>query len=98
MSNSFKITYSWEKRSEPYGFDEENYIDWSMLFSCLRRFLALYDGTFLVRINEFDLHFDLEPDLSTIFEELPGVLETLTANTDSPVELHLFEQGTDLIF
>jgi hypothetical protein len=98
MSNSFKITYKWEKRSEPYRFDEEDYIDWTRLFTCLRRFLALYDGTFRVRINEFDLHFDLEPDFSTIFEELPDVLETLKANTDSPAELHLFEQGTDLIF
>ena len=98
MSNSFKITCKWEKRSEPYRFDEEDYIDWTMLFMSLRRFLALYDGPFLIRINEFDLDFDLEPDLSTIFEELPDVLEALSTNTDSPVELHFFEQGTDLIF
>lgn len=98
MSHSFEITYKWEKRSEPYRFAEEDYVDATMLFMCFRRFLALYDGTFLVRINELDLHFDLEPDFSTIFEELPDALEALTANTDSPAELHFFEQATDLIF
>jgi hypothetical protein len=98
MSNSFKITYKWEKQSEPYPFDEEDYIDWTMLFICLERFLALYEGTFVVRINELDLLFDLDPDFSIIFEELPDVLEALMANTDSPVELYFAEQGTDLKF
>jgi hypothetical protein len=98
MSKSFKITYNWEKQSEPYPFDEEDYVDANVLFICLERFLALYEGTFLVRINEFDLHFDLDPDFSIIFEELPGVLQTLMSNTDSPVELYFAEQGTDLNF
>jgi hypothetical protein len=98
MSNSFKITYRWEKRSDPQYFDEEDFVDATVLYICLRRFLALYEGTFLIRINEFDLHFYLRPDLSTIFEELPDVLEALTANTDSPVRLYFFEQGTELSF
>jgi hypothetical protein len=98
MSNSFKITYNWEKRSEPYDFDEEDYLDATVLFICLERFLALYDGTFLVRINEFDLLFYLDPDLSTIFEKLPDVLEALKADTDSPVRLHFFEQSAELSF
>jgi hypothetical protein len=98
MSNSVKITYNWEKRSEPYRFDEEDFSDITVVALCLERFLALYEGTFLVRINEFDLNFYLNPDLSTIFEELPDVLETLMSNTDSPVGLHFFEQGTELSF
>lgn len=98
MSASFKITYQWEKRSEPYHFDEEDIVDASVLFICLERFLALYEGTFLVQINEFDLNFYLNPDLSTIFEELPDFLQTLTVNTDSPARLYFFEQGTELSF
>ena len=68
------------------------------LVLCLERFLAIYQGQFVVHINGLDLHFDLRPDLSTVFEELPDVLEALTSDTDSPVELHFFEQGTDLAF
>jgi hypothetical protein len=98
MSNAFKITYKWEKRSDPYSFYEEDFVDYTVLFTCLRRFLALYDGTFVVRISELDLHFDLEPDFSIIFEELPDALEALLLNTDSPVELYFAEQGTDLKF
>jgi hypothetical protein len=98
MSDSFKIIYNWEKQNEPYRFDEEDFSDITVVALCLERFLSIYEGTFLVRINEFDLLFYLDPDLSTIFEELPGVLEALTANTDSPVELRFFEQGTELSF
>jgi hypothetical protein len=98
MKNSFKITYNWEKRSEPYHFDVEDYVDATALFICLEQFLSLYEGKFLVCINCFDLHFYHNPDLSTIFEELPDVLEALMANTDSPVELRFFEQGTELSF
>jgi hypothetical protein len=98
MSNLFKITYKWEKRSEPYRFDEEDYVDITVVDLCLERFLSLYEGTFVVHINDFDLLFDLHSDFSIIFEELPEVLEALTANTDSPVELYFAEQGTELIF
>jgi hypothetical protein len=68
------------KRSEPQHFDAEDFEDYTVLYICLRRFLALYEGKFLVRINEFDLLFYLDPDLSIISEELPDVLETLMWN------------------
>jgi len=98
MNDSFKITYSWEKQSTPSRFEAEDYVDVTPLVLCLERFLAIYEGQFVVHINDLDLHFDLRPDLSTVFEELPEVLEALTSDTDSPVELHFFEQGTDLSF
>lgn len=98
MNVSFKITYCWEKRSDPSHFEEEDYVDVTALFLCLRRFLALYEGKFMVRVNDLDLLFDMDPDLSTIFEELPETLETLTSDTRSPVGLYFFEQGTDLTF
>ena len=68
------------------------------LILCLERFLAIYAGQFVVSINDLGLHFDFRPDLSTVFEELPDVLEALTSDTDAPVELHFYEQGTDLAF
>jgi len=98
MDVSFKITYFWEKRSDPFHFEEQDYVDVTMLFLCLQRFLALFKGEFVARVGDLDLHFDLDPDLSTIFEELPETLESLASVTDSPVELRFFEQGTDVTF
>jgi len=73
-------------------------VDVNALVLCLERFLAIYTGQFAVHINDLDLHFDLRPDLSTIFEELPDVLKALTSDTEAPVELYFYEQGTDLTF
>lgn len=98
MSDLFKVTYYWEKRATRLDFDEGNYADATELFLGLERFLATNQGHFVVYVDDFDLHFDLDPDLSTIFEELPEVLGDLTAETELPVELHFYEQGTDLIF
>ena len=98
MSVSFNITYSWKKQSTPSRFEAEDYADVTALVLCLERFLAIYMGQFVARLNDLDMHFDLRPDLSTIFEELPDVLEALTSDTTAPVELYFFEQGTDLTF
>ena len=96
MSVSFKIEYSWEKQSTPSRFVEGDFVDVNALVLCLERFLAIYAGQFVVSINDLDLQFDLRPDLSTVFEELPDVTGVLTSDTDAPVELYFFEQGTDL--
>ena len=98
MSESFKITYSWEKQSTPSRFEEGDFVDVNALVLSLERFLAIYAGQFVVSIDDLDLQFELRPDLSTVFEELPDVLEALTSDTDAPVELYFFEQGTDLAF
>jgi hypothetical protein len=98
MLTDFKITYSWEKRPDPEDFSENDYVDWSKIFQCLRRFLAFYKGEFVVHIGDLELYFDLDPDLSTIFEALPEVLESLTSDTVSLVVLDFFEQGTDIAF
>ncbi len=94
--SAFKITYSWQQRSKPLPFAEEDYVDASVLFLALERFLAIHQGEFIVQVDNLRLHFDLDPDLSTVFEEIPAVLEDLTADTESPVELYFYEQGTDL--
>lgn len=98
MSVLFKITYSWEKRSVPQRFDEDDYVDLAAVVLSLEHFVAIYQGQFVVHIHDNDLLFDLRPDLTTIFEELPNVLEALTTKTKVPVKLHFYEQGTDLTF
>jgi hypothetical protein len=98
MITPFKITYSWEERANPEDFSPDDYVDWSAIFQCLRHFLTLYKGEFVVQIGDRSLYFDFSPDLSTIFEALPEVLERLTVDTPSPVVLDFFEQGTDLAF
>jgi hypothetical protein len=96
VNTTIKITYSWKKRTIPNRFDEDDYADVTELFIGLRRFIALYDGHFVLHIAGYDLHFDFSPDLSTVFEELPVILESLTKPTREPVSLDFFEQGTDI--
>lgn len=96
MNDLFKITYFCEERGTPFHFDMEDYADVSPLYLCMERFLSAYQGEFVLKIGDIDLTFEFRPDLSTIFDELPNALETLTSETASPVELYFFEQGTDL--
>lgn len=94
MNQTFKISYSWEKLSEPDYFFE--IVDATKIFTSLSYFLSLYKGQFIVSVQEHNACFDLRPDLSTIFEDIPLVLSQLTKDTHSPVEFDFFEQGTDV--
>lgn len=94
MSQTFKISYYWEKLSEPNYFLE--IVDANKIFVSLSYFLSRYKGQFIISVQEHDACFDLRPDLSTIFEDIPLVLEKLTKDTHSPVEFDFFEQGTDV--
>ena len=96
MSAVFKITYSWQKRREPLPFGEDDYVDASPLSLALQHFLANWEGGFVVQIDDTKLRFDLRPDLSTVFQEIPDVLKKLTLASAAPAELYFFEQGTDL--
>lgn len=96
MNNIFKIQYLYQKRSKAQYFEEEDYVDASPIFLCLEHFLAIYEGKFILQLGEFDLSFDLDPDLSTIFLELPDVLMSLTMEQEAPTELYFYEEGTDL--
>jgi len=75
---------------------DEDLVDASELFVCLRRYLRSHHGTFSMRFNGVELQFDMDPDLSTVFEELPGILDAVAEDTNRPVDLYFFEQGTDL--
>ena len=94
MNLEFRITYEWIKRDVPGTFLE--IVDASKIANSLDYFLTIYQGYFTLNIQGYELHFDLDPDLSTIFEMIPNALITLTKNTDQPVELDFFEQGSDI--
>jgi hypothetical protein len=94
--STFTITYSWYSRSQPRSFATEDYVDASRVFLALRRFLATVQGEFVVQVGNCTLRFALDPDLSTVFEEMPLVLEQLRMDTPAPIELAFYEQGTDL--
>ena len=107
MNKIFKIEYFKSRRShvmsEPFDFSEEEYVDASLIFLSLEHFLAMNQGTFILKVGDFDLShgeashfFDLDPDLSTIFEDIPDVLMSLATQEESPEELYFYEQGTDL--
>lgn len=95
---SVPMTMSWSilPRAEARSWTGDEFIDASELFRTFRRFLSRHQGEFALRFDSVELSFDLDPDLSTVFEDLPDVLESLTEDTREPVELDFFEQGTDI--
>lgn len=94
MSQTFEIFYWWEKLSKPSYFLE--IVDTTRVSVALDYFLSIYKGEFAISLQGHEACFDLRPDLSTIFEDIPLVLEKLTTDTESPVEFYFFEQGTEV--
>lgn len=92
MSQAFEISYWWEHLSKP-GYCVEM-VDATRVFISLNYFLSIYEEEFVIHVQEHDACFDLRPDLSTIFEDIPVVLKQLTTDTKSPVEFDFFEEGT----
>lgn len=97
MLVNYCISFSFSRLREPLTFNPEDYAEWGPLFQSLRHFLSYYQGEFELQIADRCLHFEFDPDLSTIFEDLPSVLDRLTTDTTEPVYLDFFEQGTDLM-
>src|SRR4051812_13068698 len=94
MPGSFRISYRWVPRQEPSYLPE--FVDATPLFICLMRFISLHEGQFELHLGDDTLEFSFGPDLSSVFEELPDVLEALTSSSKYLVELYFFEQGTGL--
>jgi hypothetical protein len=92
----FRITWHVERRRETLLEPGDELADASDVFLSLRRFLRAYQGVFTIWVGAVGAGFDLDPDLSTVFEDLPGVLEALAQDVSPAVLLHFFEQGTDL--
>lgn len=93
----FEIKYSWKVREKPYRFSVDEYVDVTPLVLCLEEFLSLFEGTFTIRVGEVEAVFDLKPDLSTIFEELPRMIEAITTNPNTSTDIDFYEQGTEII-
>lgn len=97
MLTNFRISFSFNRLNEPLIPNAEDFAKSKSLLESLHHFLSYNRGEFELLIADRRLHFDFDPDLSTIFEELPYVLEQLTTDTTEPVYLDFFEQGTDLM-
>ncbi|XXT19165.1 hypothetical protein WME94_53960 [Sorangium sp. So ce429] len=94
MVEPFKISFAWAPRPEPLGAaalagEEE-------IFLALLRFVARYDGSFTVSVGAHEARFELDLDLSTVFRELPDVLEGLLAEGGGPAVIDFFDQSADL--
>ncbi|MBI1926590.1 hypothetical protein HYR99_20405 [Candidatus Poribacteria bacterium] len=79
-----------------WHFDENDVVDVTELQLALLKFATGKNRYWSIFINGLELPFQYSPDLTTIFDEIPDVLEELLQNRKAPVELYFFEQGTDL--
>jgi len=68
----------------------------SALEFALWKFTDEHNRNWSIFVNGLELQFEYSPDLTTIFIELPNVLESLLQHTKEPVILDLFEEGTAL--
>lgn len=96
MISSFDIRLTLTRRATFKPFDASDYEDASEMFLALSAFLGEYEGNFEVRIDTSRLHFDIEPDLSSVFEDLPLELVNLRELDGAEAEIYFFEQGTDI--
>ena len=82
--------------TKSWPFEEDDVVDATKLQFALLKFARSQNRYWSVLINELELLFQYNPDLTTIFDEIPDVLEELLRNGQTPAELYFFEQGTDL--
>jgi len=95
MTETFSITYHWRETNHVDNPYQEHEDDWTTAFRVLQRFFASHEGRFSLWFGEREIPFSLDPDLLTIFEELPDVL--LSIKNGEEACLDFFEQGTDLV-
>ena len=96
MSEPFRIAWSWRPRPRPEKFSEKDYTDASELYMGLRQLLANTIGSFTLEFGPLRLEFEIDPDLSIVFEDLPGLLQALATGQGAIPKLYFAEQGTDL--
>jgi len=68
----------------------------SKLQFALWEFAANHNHYWSMFINGLELPFEFNPDLTTIFDDIPDVLEALLQDGKEAIELYFFEQGTNL--
>ncbi|MFQ6040531.1 MAG: hypothetical protein ACE5PV_06705, partial [Candidatus Poribacteria bacterium] len=79
-------------RFEEYGAD-----GMTKLELALWKFATEHNRHWSIFINGMELPFEYEPDLTTIFNEIPEVLELLLQENKEPAILDFFEQGTSIV-
>ena len=72
-----RITFDWKKRARPEGFSRDDFEGFSGLELAVFEFTARYSGQFNLEFPRASLTFDLRPDLSTIFMDMPECLRNL---------------------
>jgi hypothetical protein len=92
----FTISHRLTKRDRPYGVNEERIAGAPLLWAALQRFIATYQGIFVVPApgGELELWFDY--DLSHTFDDLPGWLNQLARKPRTDAELVFGSQGPEL--
>jgi len=82
--------------AKSWPFEEDDVVDVTELQIALLKFATGKNRYWSIFINGLELPYQYSPDLTTIFDDIPDVLEDLLQNGKEPVELYFFEQGTDL--
>jgi len=82
--------------AKPWPFEENDVVDVTELQMALLKFATNKNRYWSIFINGLELPYQYSPNLTTIFDDIPDVLEDLLQNGSEPVELYFFEQGTDL--
>ena len=82
--------------AKSWPFEENDVVDVTELQIALLKFATGKNRYWSIFINGLELPYQYSPDLTTIFDDIPDVLEDLLQNGKEPVELYFFEQGTDL--
>jgi hypothetical protein len=90
----FSIEYWWEKQDTPDQLGDHS--EWPVVMQALFAFLTDNKGGFRIKAGAWAATFELMPDLSSIFADLPHVLGTLQQQDGVSVELDMFAQGTDV--
>ena len=83
-------------QAKPWPFEENDVVDVTELQIALLKFATGKNRYWSIFINGLELPYQYSPDLTTIFDDIPDVLDDLLQNGREPVELYFFEQGTDL--
>ncbi|MBK8209065.1 MAG: hypothetical protein IPK78_03065 [Rhodospirillales bacterium] len=65
------------------------------MFVEIKKLCAHYEGQFTIKIGEYALEFDLDPDITTIIDDIFSTLEHIQTAEKCAAEIYFFEQGSD---
>jgi hypothetical protein len=77
-------------------FDESNFPGWAPLAKALFKLVYSTSCRWCVEIGDYAIEFGCDPDLVTVFDRIPDMLEHIDRRGRGYYGLYFFEQGTDL--